>query len=66
MDWGGGALYAICLLLIAAAGGLMARLRDVIIVNDIKKAMSLIAMEFYGNPICRKFGLVTIVMLLLA
>ena len=48
VDWGGGALYAICLLLIAAAGGLMARLRDVAALGLALLALDLLLLAGLG------------------
>ena len=48
VDWEGGALYAICLLLIAAAGGLMARLRDVAALGLALLALDLLLLAGLG------------------
>ena len=48
VDWGGGALYAICLLLTAAAGGLMARLRDVAALGLALLALDLLLLAGLG------------------
>ncbi len=48
IDRGGGALYAICLLLTAAAGGLMARLRDVAALGLALLALDLLLLAGLG------------------
>ena len=48
IERGGGALYAICLLLTAAAGGLMARLRDVAALGLALLALDLLLLAGLG------------------